>query len=305
MIKTTIEKRRVIIIWGLFLFLGCLAVFFVIKTLSNPALSGNPLSDLMVILMSAEWILLMAACLLALNAVWTLGYRRGLFFIILIFMAGLISEIIGVNYGLIFGGFYNYQGDNQLMLLGVPLVIPLFWGAFIYAGYNISTSFLYWLNKRKPDKYANNWKTLLLLILLDGLIVVAIDLVMDPLQVQAGNWAWTSAGDYYLVPVNNFIGWFAVTVFITGLFRIYEYMNPKPAANFNVYMYLIPLSGYLLLFLGLTGLTLKANLPYLNVIGLCTMLPIAVTNFVLFIRWKKRQLLRIPVMSSVKNDFND
>jgi uncharacterized membrane protein len=208
-------------------------------------------------------------------------------------MAGLISEIIGVNTGLIFGGFYSYQGGSQVMLWGVPLVIPLFWGAFIYAGYNISTSFLYWLNKEKPDKYSNNWKTLLFLILLDGLIVVAIDLVMDPLQVQAGNWAWASAGDYYGVPIYNFTGWFAVTVFITGLFRLYEYMNPKPVTNLNVYMYWIPLSGYLLLCLGLIGLTLKANLPQLTAIGLCTMLPITVINFVLFIRWKSGNQFRL------------
>jgi putative membrane protein len=289
--KTVNDKRRNIIIWGLFIFLGCLAVIFVIKTLSNPALSGNPLSGLMGILMSAEWILLLAACLLALHAVLTLGYKRGLSFVLLIFAAGMVSEIIGVNTGLIFGGYYSYSGDNQLMLWGVPLMIPLFWGAFIYAGYNISTSFLYWLNKKKPDKDLGNWKTLLLLILLDGLIVVAIDLVMDPLQVQTGNWAWTAGGAYYHIPVNNFTGWFAVTVATTGIFRLYEYLNPKPDNTFNTAMYLIPLCGYLLLCFGLIGLTLKAGLPYLTVIGLCTMLPIGITNLVLFIRWKNKRKL--------------
>ncbi len=289
MLKISVTKRRTIITWGLFLFLGSLALLFVIKTLSNPVLSGNPLSGLMQTLMSREWIPVLAACLLALHAVWTLGYKRGLFFIILIFAAGLISEVIGVNTGLIFGGVYTYQSDTQLMLLGVPLMIPLFWGAFIYAGYNISTSFLYWLNKKKPDKYANNWKTLLLLILLDGLIVVAIDLIMDPLQVQAGNWAWISDGEYYRIPVNNYTGWFAVTAITTGVFRLYEYFKPKPGNDFNAAMYLIPLCGYLLLCFGLIGLTIKANLPQLTVIGLCTMLPVAVINLALFIRWQKKQ----------------
>lgn len=297
--KITVDKRRNIIIWGLFLFLGCLAVLFLIKTLSNPAMSGNPLSSLMGILMSAEWVLLAAACLLALHAVWTLGYKRGLSFVLLIFVAGLISEIIGVNTGLIFGGYYSYSGDNQVMLWGVPLIIPLFWGAFIYAGYNISDSFLYWLKRSKPDKNHNNWKTLLLLILLDGLIVVAIDLVMDPLQVQAGNWAWTAGGAYYHIPVNNFTGWFAVTATTTGIFRFYEYFKPATLDNFNVSMYLIPISGYLLLCIGLIALTIKANLPDLTIIGLCTMLPIGVINLVLFIRWqKKRKELRTVVLPS-------
>jgi putative membrane protein len=287
--KIAFERRRSVITWGLFLFLGGLAVIFVIKTLWNPAMSGNPLSGLMRILMSAEWILILAACLLALHAAWTLGYRRGLFFVFLIFASGLISEVIGVNTGLIFGGFYTYQGDNQFMLWGVPPMIPLFWGAFIYAGYNISTSFLYWLNKRKPDKHAKNWETLLRLILLDGLIVVAIDLVMDPLQVQAGNWAWVSGGDYFQIPVNNFTGWFAVTAITTGIFRLYEYLNPKPVNNFNISMYLIPLSGYLLLCFGLIALTIKANLPPLTVIALCTMLPVAIVNLTLFFRWRKKK----------------
>jgi putative membrane protein len=290
--KISLSKWHNIITWGLFLFLSGLAVIFVIKTLSNPAMSGNPLSGLMSILMSAEWILLLAACLLALHAVWTLGYKRGLSFIVLIFAAGLISEVIGVNTGLIFGGFYTYQGESQLMLLGVPLMIPLFWGAFIYAGYNISTSFLYWLNRKKPDKYNHNWKTLLLLILLDGLIVVAIDLVMDPLQVQAGNWAWVSGGEYFRIPVNNFTGWFAVTVITTGLFRLFEYLNPKHGDDFNAAMYLIPLYGYLLLCSGLIALTIKANLMQLTIIGLCTILPVAVVNLALFIRWRKKKKVR-------------
>jgi hypothetical protein len=259
--KILTVKRRNIITWGLFLFLGGLAVIFVIKTLSNPAMSGNPLSGLMSILMSAEWILLLAACLLALHAVWTLGYRRGLSFIILIFAAGLVSEVIGVNTGLIFGGFYSYQGESHLMLWGVPLMIPLFWGAFIYAGYNISTSFLYWLNIEKTGKSIGNWKTLLFLILLDGLIVCCHRPGDGPTAGASRQLAWVSGGrvlpdtckqhspaGFALTDVNN--------RFIQLLF---EYFKPKPDNNFNAAMYLIPLCGYLLLCFGLIGLTIKGR----------------------------------------------
>ena len=53
-------------------------------------------------------------------------------------------------------------------------------------------------------------------------------------------------------------------------------------------MCLIPLCGYLLLCFGLIVLTLKANLPQLTVTGLCTMLPVAIVNLALFIRWQKK-----------------
>jgi uncharacterized membrane protein len=40
-------------------------------------------------------------------------------------------------------------------------------------------------------------------------------------------WAWLDGGPYFGVPIGNFVGWFVVTVLVTGLFRLFEYYKPQ------------------------------------------------------------------------------
>src|SRR3989338_1872803 len=125
----------------------------------------------------------------------TLGTLRGLLFILLASLTGLIFEIWGLNTGTFFGGEYIYQ-SNGLQIFDVPVPVICFWAVFIYTGYSFTNSFLYWLNKPKPAIKNKNLLTLLLLILLDGFLVTAIDLFMDPLQVRVGSWIWVEGGPY-------------------------------------------------------------------------------------------------------------
>ena len=52
--------------------------------------------------------------------------RKEVIIVFLIFSIGMIAEILGVNYGLIFGK-YDYGDNLGLKLLGVPLLIGLNW----------------------------------------------------------------------------------------------------------------------------------------------------------------------------------
>jgi putative membrane protein len=236
---------------------------------------------------AARAALLLAAVLLILHAGWTLTYRRGLALILLCWLTGLIFEAIGVNYGFVFGGHYVYQSDNSLMLFGVPWSIPFYWAALIYAGYNVVTSFLFWANRGKPDRHSGNATWLPLLIFLDGMVVVAIDLLMEPLQVMARNWAWLDNGPYYGIPIGNFAGWFAVTVISTGIFRASEYLCPSKPTVIDKSVLLIPVVGYGMLCLAFVFLALMVRLPELAVTGLAVMFPIVIANLILFNRWRK------------------
>lgn len=229
---------------------------------------------------------LFPAVLVMMHAVWTLGLRRGLGFLVLAAGVGLLFEVLGLRYSIF--GHYLYQMD-KLSVLGVPVVIVLLWAVFIYVGYAISNSFLFWLNCKKPDLGRHNWLLLLALVLADGIVVTAIDLFADPLQVHLGSWVWLGGGGYFGVPAENFLGWFFVAVTATGIFRVFEYFNPRALKAVSKKVFLIPLAGYVFMVVCFIFLALNFHMEILAVCGSFLMLAIAALNFGLY---EKRLWLR-------------
>lgn len=219
--------------------------------------------------------------LLLLHSIWTLSFTRGVVFIFIASMTGFIFEYFGLKYGVLFGGEYVYA-DEMLKIITVPLNVILYWGVFIYTGYCISNSFLFWLGKNKPSKKEKKDFLLPLLILCDSLIVVAIDLFMDPLQVRAGSWTWLDSGPYFGIPTGNFIGWFLVALVATGLFRIYEYFKPIGFDERLKSVFVIPVLGYGFLYFSFLTSAVKASMFGLSLIGSFTMLPVVVVNLYFF-----------------------
>jgi putative membrane protein len=78
---------------------------------------------------------------------------------------------------------------------------------------------------------------ILFTILLDGLVVVALDLFMDPIAVKSGDWTWLEGGPYFGIPIGNFIGWFFVVVLAMGTFRAVEYFFPRKEIKYNKSIY--------------------------------------------------------------------
>lgn len=222
-----------------------------------------------------------------LHAFWTLGVSRGIFFLTLASTLGFIFEVLGLNYGVIFGGSYNYNpGSNSLF--GVPFSVIIYWAIFIYTGYCIVNSFLYWLNLKKPSFKKNGLTKLVFLIILDGLIVVSIDLFMDPIMVIESRWSWTEAGDYFGVPWGNFLGWFTVAVLSSGIFRIYEYFYPEDRKSIAKSVFFIPVIGFSMLYASLVISAWQHRLYLLSLIGTLVMLPTILINSWLYYRFIKK-----------------
>ncbi|MEI6835548.1 MAG: carotenoid biosynthesis protein [Candidatus Falkowbacteria bacterium] len=203
------------------------------------------------------------------------------------FVIGFIFEIIGVNFGVIFGGNYFY---NCSLLgpsfCGVPLLIPFFWSFFVYTGYLITSSFLIWLRVDKPSPQNKKIWLLVLLIIIDGLIVVAIDLFMDPIMVASNYWTWTSRGSYFGIPLGNFFGWFLVSIISSGIFRIREFFRPLKTSTLPDSIFLIPVIGYGALGLIFLILALKLELGQLALVGLIIMWPIVLLNLFLYLKYR-------------------
>jgi uncharacterized membrane protein len=211
---------------------------------------------------------------------------RGFLLFSLSFLTGLVFEAAGVRFGFLFGGPYAYNSQEfGPMLLGVPLIVPLYWAVFIYLGYSITTSFLVWMGRQKPVKRRNDLGLVPLLILLDGFIVVAIDLLMDPLMVFHGKWFWPEGGPYFGIPVGNFVAWFSVTVLATGLFRVFEWRIPGQPKLVDNSLHIAPVVAYAVLCGSLAALALGANLPGVALIGIAATMSIVCANLYCFLFW--------------------
>ena len=216
-----------------------------------------------------------------------LGRARGLFLILLSFLVGLAFEAGGVRLGFLFGGHYAYNSQEfGLSLFGVPLIIPLYWAVFIYLGYSITTSFLVWTNTHKPNMRTKGFAVLAVLVLLDGLIVVAIDMFMDPLMVFHDKWFWSGGGPYFGIPVGNFVAWFLITVITTGIFRIFEWRFPQQLKPVDQTFHIAPVVAYAALCGSFAVLAIDAGLQDLVIIGSAAMMPVVCVNLFFYLFWR-------------------
>ncbi len=282
------SNTKTLVLWMLFTVTALLALYYVFNRLTGEGRASVPLVGLFNNSIFLALALIPCLALLVLHAWWTLGYRRGSLLLILAFLTGLLFEICGVSTGIVFGGEYIYRYGTSLVWLGVPLLVPLFWATFIYASYWLVSSSLIWLGKGKSDKTKSSRAWLVLTVCLDGLAVVMIDFIMDPLQVKAGNWLWPNASAFFGVPPGNYFGWFLVAVIVTGTFRTLEYYSPLKTDRNSYPAVIIPVFGYGLLGLGLALFALKSGIPELSPIGFLVMFPLALTNLLFFRRWQSR-----------------
>lgn len=222
--------------------------------------------------------------LLVMHACIALAPARGVLFIALAGFTGWLAEAISLHVGTLFGGEYSYP--PQASLASVPVAIIAYWAVFIYIGYWLVSSFVLWLGKNKPKIAQHNLGTLGVLVLCDGIAVTAIDLFMDPISVKTGAWSWTHGGPYFGVPVGNFVGWFMVTILVTGLFRLFEYYKPRENRALAKTTFLLPVLGYLLVGINFLFGALVHHMLALAVIGILLVITPALANLLLFFRYK-------------------
>lgn len=280
------------ILWGILILIVATQITKIVGSLLGLGLER----DILICVLE----LFLPVMILLLHSVWALGYLRGFAFILIASLTGFIFEVLGVKYGVGFGGHYVYQ-NSGLALLDVPLLVPLYWAVFIYTGYNITSSFLFWVGVNKPHKRGGGAVLLPLLVFLDGLIVVAVDLLLDPLQVQgqgrilvegAPYWFWRGGGPYYDIPIGNFVSWFMVVAIATSIFRVFEYFVPQKVIKVDRSVFLIPVVGYGVLCSLFFFTAVRIQLPELALVGVFTMLPVMVANLILFTVWRRGRKIR-------------
>ena len=135
-----------------------------------------------------------------------LGPARGIALLFLLSLLPLAVEGYAVATGIPYGGF-TYSADLGYRAFGlVPWTVafaylPMLLGAVTLAGTAAGTS----------------WTRL---VPAGVLVLLLVDLVIDPAGVHAGLWVWTDGGAYYGVPTSNFAGWVLTGTVYVALFRL-------------------------------------------------------------------------------------
>ncbi len=117
-------------------------------------------------------------------------------------LVGLIMEYVGINYGLPFGR-YEYLKFEGAKVFGVPIPIIFAWGVYLYISY-IAASYLYTGVARD---------------LLTSLLMVILDMAVDPVMTDLEVWKWETTGPWFGIPTENFIGWFFTSYISLLLYR--------------------------------------------------------------------------------------
>jgi len=151
------------------------------------------------------------------------GWRRTLAFTGLAgglaFAAEFASTRIGVPFGL-----YHYTGvtrGQELYLANVPFFDPLSFTFLAYASLGVARLVL-------GGGRARGWPGRLAVATTSGLLMMWLDVVIDPLAVRGDRWFlgrifyYPEPGWYFGVPVANFVGWAVLGALIVAVWLAVE-----------------------------------------------------------------------------------
>jgi len=153
---------------------------------------------------------------------WT--YRFGIFCFIL-FWAGFLIELIGVNTGVIFGP-YHYVTALGIKVAGTPPLIGVNWLILVYAAGILS--------QQISD---NIWVK----STIGATAILLVDFLIEPMAIRFDFWLWdTDLGE---IPIQNYLAWWVIAWVMSYAFHAQPDKKENPL---GVPVYLIQVFFFLL-----------------------------------------------------------
>ena len=122
--------------------------------------------------------------------------------VILGFLTGMITEILGVQRGWIFGD-YKYGNALGYKILGVPMLIGVNWALLTIITAAIAQQF---------------YENLFMRIVIGVCLMIFLDLLIEPIAPVLDFWAFEGGN----APLQNYIGWTAVAIFLQSIFHYFR-----------------------------------------------------------------------------------
>ncbi|WP_394335953.1 carotenoid biosynthesis protein [Brumimicrobium salinarum] len=109
----------------------------------------------------------------------------------------MAAEWLGVHTGLLFGN-YIYGNNLGPLWYGVPIIIGVNWIMLVIISGSIA------------ERLKTHW---LLKAFLGTLLMLALDVLIEPVAVQSDYWVWSGE-----IPLSNFLGWALIAFVIQILY---------------------------------------------------------------------------------------
>ncbi len=165
-----------------------------------------------------------------------LGAKTATKYLLITTILGYAFEYLFINTGWI--GSYSYSNALAPFIGPIPLFIPLQWAALSYFCMLATDNYLF-----------------------SAGLMVLLDMSFDP-KFSLSLWHWTTPGQYFGVPLTNFLGWFVTAATIYAVFYLVTKRKARSSKEAILFYLLLGIADGALLDLNL-------NLYSLDVISLC------------------------------------
>jgi len=129
---------------------------------------------------------------------WKLDKLKDQFKIALILIPlGILIEIIGVKTGLLFGS-YEYGSNLGIKIFEVPVIIGVNWCILTFGAQGVLSRFI---------------KSSYLKVFLGALLMVSLDLFIEPLCADLDFWYW----EFGAAPFKNYVMWFLASLLMNWI----------------------------------------------------------------------------------------
>jgi uncharacterized membrane protein len=162
-----------------------------------------------------------------------LGVRRTLLFGACVWPLAWVAEASSTRTGIPFG-LYHYTGitrGQELYLADVPFFDSL---SFVFLAYAAFCLARWTLRRRGPSRAV--------VAMMSGALMMALDVVIDPLAVRGARWFlgeifyYPRGGVYFGVPLSNFAGWMLVGAAGVGAYlAVARHGEGRPGAGIALY----------------------------------------------------------------------
>jgi len=161
-------------------------------------------------------------------------------FVVVVFIAGITVEVIGVHTSRLFGQ-YSYGNVLGAKINGVPWMVGINWFIIIYCSGVITYQLDEWVQKKLTgDVKLSSGMQWIAFITDAALLSTFFDWVIEPVAVKMGFWHWQNN----IVPLYNYASWFIISALLLAVFRLLPFIKRN---QFAVHLFIIQLLFFFML----------------------------------------------------------
>jgi uncharacterized membrane protein len=159
------------------------------------------------------------------------GLRTALIFLALGYLLAFLSEFASIHFGFPYGDYFYIAltKDRELWILGVPFMDSISYVFLSACSYSTALLLLspfvrdsrgFTLSDAKEHR--KDWAPWVL----GGILMVLLDVVIDPVALQGKRWflgeiyGYQTPGAYFGIPMSNFLGWLLVGLVLTKVLQL-------------------------------------------------------------------------------------